>query len=120
MEFSKYLSAIYALLLSFLAVSTMAAIVCTGPDCIIYDISTQSSCTEVSYEPPNRDCRWYAGLQFNADQLVKGGRIAAYKIQWSNGAWTAWYFYSLVTFINITKLLFIFVIKLNMYIPITS
>ena len=82
------------LLLYCLVTSSLAAIACTGSDCIIYDISTQSSCTEVISEAPTRDCRWYAGLQSNVDQIVKGGRIVAYKIQWFNGAWSAWYFYS--------------------------
>jgi hypothetical protein len=25
------------------------------------------------------------------DQIVEGGRIAAYKIQWFNGQWSGWY-----------------------------
>jgi hypothetical protein len=25
------------------------------------------------------------------DQIVEGGRIAAYKIQWFNGRWSGWY-----------------------------
>ena len=90
MEFHNFFQLISALFLSYLVASTMAAIACTGSDCIIYDISTQSSCTEVTNEAPTNDCRWYAGLQSNVDQIVKGGRIIAYKIQWSTG-WSGWY-----------------------------
>ena len=58
-------------------------------DLVIYDINTQAKCTEVQ-RSRTRDCRWGAGLDMT-DQIVEGGRIAAYKIQWFNGRWSGWY-----------------------------
>jgi len=51
---------------------------------------SQSTCTEVDNEPPLNDCRWNAGLYSHIDQVVKQGRIIAYKLQWSTG-WSGWY-----------------------------
>ena len=56
---------------------------------IIYDINTQAKCTEVLRSRTN-DCRWPAGLDMT-DQIIEGGRIAAYKIQWFSGSWSGWY-----------------------------
>ncbi|KAL3853344.1 hypothetical protein ACJMK2_016910 [Sinanodonta woodiana] len=64
---------------------------CTGEDCITYDISTEANCTEVSFETPTYDCRWMAGLDLNVDQVILGGRIVAYKIEWLNQQWSDWY-----------------------------
>ena len=90
MALCNHISTICIVFLSFLAARTLAAIACSNPDCIIYDISTESSCTEVASEPRTNDCHWYAGLQSNVDQIVKGGRIIAYQIQWSGGDWSGW------------------------------
>lgn len=63
---------------------------CSGSDCIVYDLSTQDTCTEVT-ESASYDARWGRGLSLGVDQTIKGGRIVAYKIQWSGGSWSAWF-----------------------------
>ncbi|KAK3608293.1 hypothetical protein CHS0354_030743 [Potamilus streckersoni] len=68
-----------------------AAATCPTGDCVSYDISTQATCTEVSSEASNSDCRWAAGLNINVDQVILKGRIVAYKIQWFSGSWSGWY-----------------------------
>ncbi|KAL5479809.1 hypothetical protein EMCRGX_G023389 [Ephydatia muelleri] len=40
---------------------------------------------------PTYDCRWPANLNGAMDYQVLKGNIVAYKIQWSNGAWTDWF-----------------------------
>lgn len=65
---------------------------CSGSDCIIYDISTQSQCTQVGPLPPSYDARWGSkGLSLGVDQTILGGRIVAFKLQWFNGTWSEWY-----------------------------
>ncbi|KAH3826694.1 hypothetical protein DPMN_128604 [Dreissena polymorpha] len=49
----------------------------------------QPNCTLVA-RPKTSDCRWHAGLDM-ADQIIEGGRIIAYKIQWFSGGWSGWY-----------------------------
>lgn len=90
MALHNQLVAVYILLLNCLVTSSLADIACTFSDCIIYDISTQTSCTEVISEAPTNDCRWSAGLQSNADLVITGGKIVAYKIQWFYGGWSNW------------------------------
>ncbi len=68
----------------------VADVNCPTGDCIAYDISTQARCTEVT-EAATPDSRWYQGLNVNVDQVVKGGRIAAFQLQWFNGSWSGWY-----------------------------
>ena len=63
---------------------------CSGSDCVIYDLSTQDSCTEVAANA-SHDIRWGRGLSLDVDRAIKGGRIVAYKIQWSSGGWSGWY-----------------------------
>ncbi|XP_041346991.1 uncharacterized protein LOC121366720 [Gigantopelta aegis] len=53
-------------------------------------VMSQGKCKEVT-ERATRDCRWPAGLYPFVDQLVKGGRIIAYKIRWFSGSWSGWY-----------------------------
>jgi hypothetical protein len=87
---------------SFLSAATLALVMatespasayndCTSSDCIIYDLSTQDTCTEVDNEGPTSDVRWGNGLSRNVDQAVKGGQIVAYKLQWFSGGWSGWY-----------------------------
>lgn len=64
---------------------------CNGSDCIIYDISSQSSCTQVGPMSPSYDARWYKGLSLSVDQTILGGKIVAFKLQWFNGTWSDWY-----------------------------
>jgi hypothetical protein len=79
---------------SIAATSAMAASNCYGPDCLGslgLDISTQDICTQVTSQPTH-DMRWVEGLSRQVDQEVLGCRIAAYRLQWFNGAWSGeWY-----------------------------
>lgn len=63
---------------------------CSGSDCVVYDLATQDSCTEVT-EYASYDIRWGRGLSLDVDRAIKGGRIVAYKIQWFSGGWSSWY-----------------------------
>lgn len=63
---------------------------CSGSDCIVYDLSTQDSCTEVT-ESASYESRWGRGLSLDVDRAIKGGRIVAYKIQWFSGGWSSWF-----------------------------
>lgn len=57
---------------------------------MIYD-EVQGSCKEVTRVATN-DCQWNAGLYPYTDfKLLKGGKIAAYQIQWFSGTWSGWY-----------------------------
>ncbi|KAK3579780.1 hypothetical protein CHS0354_018216 [Potamilus streckersoni] len=71
--------------------STESTGTCPTGDCVIYDISTEANCTEVSFEKPTYDCRWSASLDLNADQVILGGRIVAFRIEAFNGGWTDWF-----------------------------
>ncbi|KAL3853328.1 hypothetical protein ACJMK2_016876 [Sinanodonta woodiana] len=64
---------------------------CPTRDCVLYNISTQAICTDVTTKSPTSDCRWAAGLNINVDQVILQGRIVAYKIQWYSGSWSDWY-----------------------------
>lgn len=64
---------------------------CNSAECVIYDLSSQDVCTEVTNEAPTYDYRWAAGLSLKVGEAVKGGTIAAYKLRWSTGAWSDWY-----------------------------
>ncbi|XP_041346997.1 uncharacterized protein LOC121366732 [Gigantopelta aegis] len=66
-----------------------AMISASSSDHVSY-VMSQGKCKEVT-EDATRDCRWPAGLYPFVDQLVKGGRIIAYKIRWFNGSWSGWY-----------------------------
>ena len=50
----------------------------------------KSVCTEVE-RSARGDCRWVAGLNALADQVIESGRIIGYQIRWSNGNWSHWY-----------------------------
>lgn len=62
---------------------------CTGPDCVIYDLTSQVDCWETA-EGPTGESRWYDGLSTQVDQELRKGEIVAYKIRWSNG-WSDWF-----------------------------
>ena len=64
---------------------------CPTGDCIKHSIQTQVSCTEESHAPAGTQIGWQAGLSTNADQKILGGKIAAYQIRWSTGAWSQWF-----------------------------
>ncbi|GAV04829.1 hypothetical protein RvY_15049 [Ramazzottius varieornatus] len=63
---------------------------CNSQECVIYDLTSQSSCTEMT-ENANGDADWKAGLSLTVDAMKLGGKIAAYQIQWFNGQWSGWY-----------------------------
>lgn len=60
-----------------------------GYDTVIYDMNTQPKCMEIERSRRN-DCRWVGGLDM-VDQIIEGGRIVAYKIQWFSGDWSWWF-----------------------------
>ncbi|ESO09610.1 hypothetical protein HELRODRAFT_168622 [Helobdella robusta] len=66
---------------------------CTLPECMPYDISQQSVCTEVTHElPVPSQCQWGAnGLYRHTDFQLLKGRIIAYKLQWFNQKWSSWF-----------------------------
>lgn len=61
---------------------------CSTSGCIVYDLSTQSSCTEKTSGPTGKD---WGSLSRNLDYKYFGGRIIGYKIKWFNGSWSGWY-----------------------------
>jgi hypothetical protein len=58
-------------------------------DCVVYDLSTQSGCTEATVGA-TFDGRWTTGLSSRSDETILGGHIVAYRILFSNG-WSGWY-----------------------------
>ncbi|XP_052257927.1 uncharacterized protein LOC127862709 isoform X2 [Dreissena polymorpha] len=64
--------------------------IAVGSDVVIYDSTSQPKCTLVGPRTRRNDCRWHAGLDM-ADQIIEGGRIIAYKIQWFAGGWSDWF-----------------------------
>jgi hypothetical protein len=71
------------------AVAPAGAPVCTAGDCVVYDLSTQSGCTE-STVGATFDSRWTTGLSSRSDETILGAHIVAYRILFSNG-WSGWY-----------------------------
>lgn len=63
---------------------------CSTSDCLIYDLSTQNTCTLKS-SGATSNMKWVNGLSRNVDYQVLGGRIVAFQIRWFNGAWSGWY-----------------------------
>lgn len=65
---------------------------CTGADCIkpYHAYYTQNNCVQ-ELRPPQRDCRWVSGMDRRLDEIIYGGRIAAYRLQWFSGAWSGWF-----------------------------
>ena len=63
---------------------------CATSDCIIYDLSTENSCNQITVGP-TFNLKWTLGLNENVDYALLGGKIVAYQIQWSNLAWSPWY-----------------------------
>jgi hypothetical protein len=65
---------------------------CVGTDCVTPYVwsKTTVNCTE-ELKSPSRDCRWAAGAGTRMDEIIYGGRIAAYKLQWFGGSWSGWF-----------------------------
>ncbi len=63
---------------------------CDSNECILYDLSSESSCVYESHDPTYIST-WYAGLDSNIDTQLAGGKIAAYRILWSGGFWSSWF-----------------------------
>lgn len=40
---------------------------------------------------PTGNAQWKTGLSTNVDQVLLGGDVVAYQIQWSNSSWSGWY-----------------------------
>lgn len=76
-------------LLTFQSVHPARTYTCLGSDCVVYG-ELQGTCKEVT-QGPISDCRWKAGLYPYTDiKVLNGGKIAAYKIEWSTG-WSGWF-----------------------------
>lgn len=76
--------------LGFNLVTAVVQTPCTDSDCHPYFI-TQGSCKDIT-APPDKDCRWYAGLNPYVDvAILKGGKIIAFQLQWFSGAWSEWF-----------------------------
>ena len=63
---------------------------CGSQECVIYDLTFQSSCVEIT-AGANGVAAWKAGLSLTVDVQQLSGKIAAYQIQWFNGKWSGWY-----------------------------
>ncbi|GAV04828.1 hypothetical protein RvY_15048 [Ramazzottius varieornatus] len=63
---------------------------CAGCGCGTPSLSTQSQCVE-STVGPTGNAQWKTGLNTNVDQILLGGDVVAYQIQWSNSSWSGWY-----------------------------
>ena len=75
---------------AFIVIAGCCFSVCFGQgDLVIYKLN-QATCTQYQVGP-TYDCRWPANLNGAIDYQVLKGKIVAYKIQWSNGAWTDWF-----------------------------
>ncbi|KAK3579776.1 hypothetical protein CHS0354_018212 [Potamilus streckersoni] len=90
MESGKTLNTLFVCIFLMTVIDTYVES-CPTNDCIIYDISSQTACTGVSEESPTYDCRWSSGLNINVDEVIRKGRIVAYKIKWFGGYWSGWY-----------------------------
>lgn len=70
--------------------------VCPTGDCVDHDLSSQDQCA-MFHRGPTGDARWAQGLSLTVDGVafVEGDRagwdVTAYRIRWSNGAWSEWY-----------------------------
>ncbi len=77
-------------------VATPALPACPTGDCVGHDLSTQDECAMFE-RPATGDARWASGLSLAADSALfrergaAGWDVSAYRIRWSNGAWSAWY-----------------------------
>ena len=80
----------FCIQLLFLSLLASLLTLSLSDDRVIYDLSSQQSCVEVT-QAPTYDCRWAAGLNVNADEVILHGDVVAYKILWSNGDWTNWF-----------------------------
>lgn len=65
---------------------------CTAPECVKpYTWSkTTVDCVEEEHSA-TFDCRWKSGMNSRMDEIVYGGRIIAYKLQWFSGGWSDWF-----------------------------
>lgn len=69
---------------------------CPTGDCVAYNLSTQDQCAMFDRQATG-DARWAAGLSLDADrelfaeQGMRGWEVQAYRLRWSNGAWSEWY-----------------------------
>lgn len=68
----------------------------SSSDCVMYDLRTQATCTQVGTQaspnqPAGTAAGWYQGLNTETDNKILKGDVVAYQIKWSNNAWTGWY-----------------------------
>lgn len=64
---------------------------CPTGDCVAHRIDTQPSCTIEQKAPQGAAAGWHLGLATDTDQKNYGGTVVAYRIRWSNGAFSGWY-----------------------------
>lgn len=69
---------------------------CPTGDCVAHDLATQDECAMFE-RPATGDSRWASGLSRAVDRALfqergsVGWTVTAYRIRWSNGAWSEWY-----------------------------
>jgi hypothetical protein len=69
---------------------------CPTGDCVPLAITTQDRCQMFDRQATG-DARWHQGLSTSIDselfveQQQRGWDVSAYRIRWSNGAWSEWY-----------------------------
>ncbi|XP_046364447.1 uncharacterized protein LOC124140759 [Haliotis rufescens] len=86
----KRLGGLLFTLLAIMAVASARVLSKMEAALLKLDISSQVICLEYERKPTN-NCAWVAGLNIFADQLIDGGKIIAYKIQWKSRRWSTWY-----------------------------
>lgn len=69
---------------------------CPTGDCVAYELSTQDECAMFDRQATGEP-RWASGLSLEADSALfverntRDWNVQAYRIRWSNGAWSGWY-----------------------------
>ena len=59
---------------------------CLASDCVQH-VTDFAYCDTYEAEKTS-DCRWRANMDGRLDEIIYGGRIIAYWIQWFNGSWS--------------------------------
>ena len=61
---------------------------CNDPYCIVYDLSSELVCVQITSAPTRLD---WGSLASNLDIIYLKRKVYAYQIQWSGGNWSGWY-----------------------------
>lgn len=77
-------------------VASPPADACPTGDCVAHNLTTQDECAMFE-RAATGDSRWASGLSRAVDRALfqergsVGWTVTAYRIRWSNGAWSEWY-----------------------------